>query len=189
MEVDIDDQLRDFLERQLSVYQAALAAYESVGGQPDLSLYTLTAFNAKHLGDLALAKEIYEQYFEVHTTNYAAYDSYGSVLRRMGDLEGAEDAYRKAISLNNDTEDYYMDLVRVLEEMGRDAEVEDVYKDAIKEVGQTRSLLVGLAEWYADHGYCEDAISHYEVALQLAEDEGIAEAIEEDIAEVEESCE
>lgn len=188
MEVDIDDQLRDFLEREISVWQAALAAHESIGTQPDLNLYILIAFNAKNVGDLQVAKEAYDKYFDVHTVNYSAYNSYGSLLRRMGDLEGAEDAYRTAISLNDDVEDYYMDLAQVLTEMGRDEELEDVYKEAIDKAGRSRALVVALARWYADAGYCEDAISHYEVAINLEENEGIVASIKEDLAEVEASC-
>ena len=72
--------------------------------------------------------------------------------------------------------------------MGLLSEVEDTYKDAIAAVGQTQALLVGLAECYEEHGDCESAVSHYEVARQLAEDEVVEAQIDELISEVEATC-
>ncbi|MBT4856804.1 tetratricopeptide repeat protein [Candidatus Uhrbacteria bacterium] len=188
VDVQIEDDLRFFIENELNVWESALAAHDRVGAEPDLNLLLLVAFNAKHLGNLELAKETYDRYFETHTTNYTVYSNYGSVLRLMGDLEGSARAYRQAIALDPDIEAFYMSLVRVLDEMGLHEEVEDVYKDAINEIGQTRALLVALAEWYEEQGDCEKAISHYEVAFDLAETEGIADAVAKDLAAVEASC-
>ena len=188
IDVQIDESLAQFLMSQLHVWQAAIAAQEAVSSEPPLDLYLLAAFNAKNLGDLAAAKDFYDRYFLSHKINFVAYDNYGRLLRQMGDLPGAEVAFRRAIELDPGIEAYYHDLARVLMEQGEDEALEQLYKDAITHVGQTRALLVALAQWYEGVGDCERAVTHYEVARQVAENAEMAQAIQEEIDRVEESC-
>jgi tetratricopeptide (TPR) repeat protein len=188
LDVSIDDDLRVFLEDELGVWQAAIAAHAEVGTQPDLNLYINAALIAKHLGDLGYAKEAYEQYFEYNSINQDVYSNYGNLLRQMGDYLGAEAAYRMAISLDDDSENYYLNLARLYDEMGRTDDILGVYEEAVEKAGRTRPLMVLIAEWYEEDGNCERAINHYELAVEFSEDEGIAAIVQEDLDELEASC-
>ena len=106
----------------------------------------------------------------------------------MEDWDKAEEAYRAAVDLSP-MEEFYMDLVRVIsKDSERADEVKEILEEAVEVLGQTRSLMVNLAEWYWEQGDCERAIAHFNVAKTLAESDSLVDAVQADIDEVEETC-
>lgn len=189
IDTNVSEELTEAIENQLNVALAGIEAAEAEGERPDLNLYTLAAGNAKALGYLEQAKEIYEAYFEYNSINPVAWSNYAQVLMQMGDYDGAEQAYLVTLGFDDATEGYYMAYVRLLEKMGdRDDDIETVLVTAVDQLGQTHSLMVALAEWYVEHGQCERAIDHYEVAATLSGGGELQEVIESDIETVQETC-
>jgi len=188
MEVQSDEATVEILQNQLDQTLAAISAAVQAGESPDLDLFLLAATNAYYLGDLVQAREIYEDYFEKHSINPAAWNSYANILYKMEDWSNAEDAYRTAVELSP-MEEFYMDLVRVIErDSDRFDEVEGILKEAVEILGQSRSLMVSLAGWYEEAGDCERAIAHLNVAKTLAGSDVMEETIQGDIDSVEETC-
>ena len=134
------------------------------------------------LGDLAGAAEAYEQAVEINPLNYPSWASLGDMRKHMGDYIGAELAYTKAIELYPNEDDYYYKLIDLWQRYipERDEDIHDMLVWMIQNLGQDRESLVHLAEWYMDHGEYEEAVSHYEVALQYdPENEDLQEDLEE----------
>ncbi|MBT3230649.1 tetratricopeptide repeat protein [Candidatus Uhrbacteria bacterium] len=189
IEVQSDEATVEYLEQQLEQTLAAMeAAYQS-GETPDLDMFLIAATNAYYLGDLAQAREIYEEYFDYNSINPASWNTYANILYKMEDWDNAEEAYRTALELSP-MEEFYMDLVKVIEkDSERYLEVEELLKEAVEVLGQSRSLMVALASWYEETGDCERSIAHYSVAKTLAESDTLADSVQEDIDRVEETCE
>lgn len=188
IDVQSDEATVEYLQQQLGQSLSAIAASYDAGERPDLNLFMIAATNAYYLGDLAQAREIYEQYFTENAINPAAWNSYGNILYKMEDWQKAEEAYREAVALAP-MEEFYMDLVRVVQkDLDRSADVEEILQEAVEKLGQTRSLMVSLAEYYESVNDCERAIAHYSVAKTLAETDEMKQAIQDDIDHIEASC-
>jgi tetratricopeptide (TPR) repeat protein len=177
------------LEQQLTQALASIKAAKDAGERPDLDLYEIAGTNAYYLGNLSQAREIYEEYFSENSINPAAWNTYGNILYKMEDWANAEEAYRTALNLTP-MEEFYRDLINVIErDESRDAEIESLLLEYIDTLGQTQWVMVELGKWYADHGQCEKAIDHYEVALTLArKNNGPVESIQQDIELIEQNC-
>lgn len=171
-DVEMDEETRNILETRIATTQAAIDAQRG-SDDIDLNLYTNLAFDAILMGDLVLARETYEEYFERNAINYIAWNNYANVLRDMGDTEKAEEAYRKAVELGG-MEEYYSDLIDHIRKNDPDGEREDEVKalleQDVEENGQSSWSMVMLAQWYMDHDDCERALDHYEVAVSLLPD-------------------
>jgi tetratricopeptide (TPR) repeat protein len=189
IEVQSDEATVEYLEQQLEQSLAAIeAAYQS-GETPDLDLFMIVATNAYYLGDLVQARETYEEYFEENSINPAAWNTYANILYKMEDWSNAEKAYRTAVELSP-MEEFYMDLVRVIEkDSERHLEVEEILKEAVEVLGQTRSLMVSLGEYYYETSDCERSIAHFNVAKTLAESDSLVDAVQLEINKVNETCE
>jgi len=143
----------------------------------------LTLGNLKYqLGDLAGAKETYEtKILADYPADAAALENLGQTLYEMQDYEGAELRWRAAISVNP-WEVTYLKLVNLIAEKfpNRQQEIQGILEEAIANLGQSAGLLIRLGDWYADNGQYDRALSHYQVAKQLApEDSSINEKITE----------
>lgn len=139
----------------------------------DLSQW-LTLGNMKYqLGDLAGAKEVYETHILAdHPADGAALENLAQTLYEMQDYEGAELRWRAALSVNP-WEVTYLKLVDLIANKfpERQNEIQSILEEAIVNLGQTPGLLRRLGDWYADNGQYDRALSHYEVAKQLAPDD------------------
>jgi tetratricopeptide (TPR) repeat protein len=177
----VDEQTQEVVGRRLDLSLAALDAQKKDGGDIDLDLYNSIALDAWTLGDLVLAREISEEYFTHNNQNYGAWNHYGNILNAMGDKEGAEAAYLRTIEVAPNVEEYYRDYMNIVaEDPERDEEVKAILEVAIAATGQTSWNMVTLGNWYEEHGECDRAIDHYEVAADLApENENIALDLEE----------
>jgi tetratricopeptide (TPR) repeat protein len=182
---NIDDTTREIVGQRLELSLAALEAQKDVG-DVELDLYTSVIFDAWVMGDLVLARETSEEYFEHNDINYAAWNMYGAVLKEMGDLEGAEDAYMQAIQLNPNVEEYYRDLINVIsEDPERSGDVKEALETLIENAGQSSWSMVTLGEWYRENGECDEAIAHYKVAAGLAPE---LESIQADLESLQKEC-
>lgn len=189
MEVQSDPETVTTLQQQLAQALSSIKASQKAGQQPDLNLYEIAGLNAYYLGDLAQAREIYEEYFTYNSINPAAWSTYGNILYNMEDWVGAEEAYRTALQLAP-MEEFYRDLIQVVShDENRIAEVEDILLNYIDVLGQTQWVMVELGSWYAEDGQCQKALDHYKVALTIARNEsGPVESIEQDIQIIEDTC-
>ena len=181
---------RSYIEGQLNTAQAALAAQISATPDDvDLDLYMTAAWHAAALGDLVLAREIYEDYFTLHAINAAAWNHYGSILMRMEDYVVAEEAFRTAGELAP-SEENYRDLITAVGNTApdgtRDDEIKLILEAGVINVGQTPWFMTELASWYLNHGDCDRAIDHYEVAKGLLPVGN--EAILQDLQAAKERC-
>lgn len=180
-ETQIDDATRATLEQRMATTRAGIAAAEAAGQDPDTTLWLSLADDAYIMGDLVTAREAYEEALNDNSMNPAVWNSYANVTNRMGDLEPAERAYLQAANIAPVTQ-YYMDYVAFLKKHypERDNEVKTVLEYAIDQLGRNETLMVGLAEWYEEHGDCQRAIDHYKVAQSLnPANEGIAQKIQD----------
>ena len=86
-------------------------------------------------------------------------------------------------------EEYYRDYIVLLDRYYPEGERDDdelaALKAGVAEVGQTPWFMVNLGDWYYEHGQCDDAETHYEVAMALAPD---IESIKEDYEIVRARC-
>ena len=185
----IEEDLRILLEQRLATLRAGMEAYAAEGQEIELDTYAFAAETAWYLGDYGTTREMYEALLDRNAINYVTWNNYGNVLKRMGDTDGALDAYYQALSIMG-TEEYYRDYITLLQETypERDEELRDMLERAVTEIGQTPWLMTSLAEWYLDHDDCDRALSHYDVALDIAE-EFAKDSIQDLIDAAEQICE
>jgi len=137
------------------------------------------------LGDLAEAKEIYTtKILADHPADAPALENLGQTLFEMQDYKGAELRWRAAISVSP-WEVTYLKLVNLIAAKfpDRQQEIQVILEEAIANLGQSAGLLLRLGDWYANNGQYDRALSHYQVAKQLAPEDSL---INEKIAEVKE---
>ncbi|MBU4315188.1 tetratricopeptide repeat protein [Patescibacteria group bacterium] len=189
MDVQSDPETVVTLQQQLSQALSSISASKQADQRPDLNLYEIAGLNAYYLGDLAQAREIYEEYFTYNSINPAAWSTYGNILYHMEDWVNAESAYRTALQLAP-MEEFYRDLIQVVSrDESRTSEVEAILFEYIDTIGQTQWAMVQLGTWYAQDGQCQKALDHYNVALTIAKNEGgSVEAIEQDMDAIEQTC-
>lgn len=166
-EVEMDDATREQVTRRMAVTRSALDIARENNEDPDLNLYMVYAFDASLLGDLVLARETYEEFFEYNAINGAAWSNYGRILANMGDDELALNAFAQAITLEHKEADYRSSYELLRERFEKHAEAKALLEEAVQYIGQTPWLMVALGEWYREQGDCAQAIAHYEVAVSL----------------------
>ncbi len=166
----IDEGNRVKFDAKLAEIRSQIAEAEA-GGKRDVSLYLQLGNWLYATGDLGLAAEAYRNILSTNPQDVPALQNLGQTLLEMGDVSGAEQVWRLSLTLEP-SEDYYIRLANLIAENypARQAEVQPLLEDAISTLGQTPALLIRLAMWYEAKGDFDQAISHYEVALQLEPD-------------------
>lgn len=187
-EVSIDEDREAELMRELDSWIVEIQAAYEAGELPEASMLRDAALNAYNLGDLAQAREFYDQYFTQKDNDPAAWNAYGSILQQMEDWDLAEQAFRNAVE-HMPLEEFYMDIIRIVElDDERADEVEGIYLEAIAVLGQTSSLMVNLADHYVDSGKCSQAAVHYSIAKTLVDDDSMKAQIQDSIDQISETC-
>ncbi|MBI2477072.1 hypothetical protein HYV72_02750, partial [Candidatus Uhrbacteria bacterium] len=159
-------QARAQWEAQLDTTLAALVYDES-----DLSQIQTAAILEEQLGLYADARRHMEDVLEKNQINPANWTIYGDIALKMRDYETAELAYAKSLELGVDQQ-----VVAKLEQLWREhlpsqmENIEPLYQDAIAADGQRTFYLVRLAEFYAERGRFDEAVSHMKVAADLDKD-------------------
>jgi len=149
----------------------------------DLSHWLILGNMKYQLGDLSGAKEIFEtKILKDHPDDAPALENLAQTLYEMGDYEGAELRWRAAISVSP-WEVTYLKLVDLIDAKfpARQKEIQGILEEAIANLGQSAGLVRRLGDWYTDNQQYDRALSHYQVAKQLAPDDT---SIDERIAEV-----
>jgi len=164
-----------------SVIAELEASIASQGEEPSLGdmLELGNAYNT--VGKLAEAKEMYGQMLVRVPTDAPALENLGSTLYLMEDYFGAEGAWLAAAEISG-SEPHILRLVTLINEHipEHKAQVKDILEIAIDAVGQTPGFLAALGEWYFEQGEFNRAVSHYEVAVDLApENENLQIRLEE----------
>lgn len=181
-DIEIEETAIHLLEHRITLNQAAIAAAKEAGERPEFVYYENIASEANLLGNLKLARETYEELLALNPIDPVIWNNYGNILMSMGDYVPAGEAFRQAIDLDP-VQEYYRDYITYLERPesgGTDQEVLAALEESIETLGQTPWAMVNLAEWYLEHDDCEQALSHYEVAMQLnPENESIVKDYEE----------
>lgn len=170
----IDAENMAIFEERLAKQQAMVAEGEREIGE------ILVLGNLYYaVGDLAKAKAAYEDILSTNPKDAAALENLGQTLIEMVDYAGAEARLRAAAD-ESAYEPTYLKLADLIDEHfpERRREIQGILEAAIGNLGQTPGLLTRLGKWYADNGMYAEAISHYEVARQLAPDDN---AIEDEI--------
>lgn len=186
-DIQMDEEVRSVLDTRIATSKAAIKAQKG-SSDLNLDLYENLAFDAILRGDLVLARETYEEYFQYNAINYTAWNNYAKVLRDMGDNKKAEDAFKKAIELSP-SEGYYNDLIehirRTQKDEEREDEIFDLLKKGVTDVGQTPFFMVELSRWYMANDDCQNALDHLQVAKTLIPDN---ESLTREIGEVQAQC-
>ncbi|MBI4599193.1 tetratricopeptide repeat protein [Candidatus Uhrbacteria bacterium] len=158
------------LELRIQTLEAAMR--EDTEASEDIS-NMLQLGNLKYAyGDLAGAKEWYERILADHPRDAPALENLGQALYEMGDVTGAEARWRAAIVVNS-YEPTYLKLADLIDERlpEKRSEIGHILEEAIATLGQTPGLLARLGAWYEAQGLYAQALSHYEIALQLDPDD------------------
>lgn len=186
-DLQTNDVTQHYFDHRISVGEAAIEAREAAG-QENMNIVFAVANDADFIGDLVRGREGYEAFLQLNPISYVAWSNYGSVLDRMGDTEGADEAYWQALNLNASAGQFDK-YVRFLERNNADGvydeRLKEIYELSITVLGQEVWNMKGLAEWYLGQGDCEEAVDHYEVALQLAPDDP---GLQNDLDEAKEGC-
>lgn len=189
-DVQMDEATRSMLVQRMATTQASINAFKAAGEEVNTDLYLSLASDAYFLGDLVAARENIEIFLNENAIYFVAWNTYGNILAKMGDLEPAERAYEQAIRLSGGMDEYYLDYADFLERYfpERDEDVKAILEQAVAVLGQKDVFMVRLAEWYLAHDDCDRALSHYEVALDVAENENVNASIREDYQKALEQC-
>mgnify|MGYP001607972595 CR=1 FL=1 len=163
----IDEGNRVKFDAKLAEIRSQIAEAEA-SGKREISLYLQLGNWLYSTGDLGLAEDAYRNILSTNPQDVPALQNLGQTLLEMGDVKGAEQVWRQSLTLEP-SEDYYIRLSNLITEKypARQAEIQKLLEDAIATLGQTPALLIRLAMWYEAKGDFDQAISHYEVALQL----------------------
>ncbi|NBS41416.1 tetratricopeptide repeat protein [bacterium] len=177
---------RGMSEEQLQMFRDRIVTIEATvndneaNGTRDISVILSLANLYYEMGELDTAATWYENILKTNPNDAPALENLGQDLIEQGDYSGAEAAWRKALDIEA-YEPIYLKLADLIDERfpERTAQVQGVLETAIANLGQTPGLLTRLGQWYASQGKLDEAISHYEVAHQLApKDESIAAELE-----------
>ena len=187
-ETSVDDATRALLEQRIATTRASITALESAGEDVPVEMYESLAYDSYLMGDLVTARENYEIILNENPLYYVAWNSYANVLDVMGDYANADHAYLQAVEHAVDIDEYYLDYAKFLgaRYTDRDEDQRLVLEQAVKVVGQTSALMVALAEWYTEHGDCDRAIAHYQVARTA--NPAAAESVDAQIAAARIAC-
>ncbi len=151
-------------DERIVALQAEIAGKETqdIG----LELQLGNAFYA--IGELGKAVEQYDKILATHPTDAPSLENKGQALLEMGDANGALEEWGRAIA-SSPFEGTYLRMVDVLEEQfpERHDSVKILLEDAIATLGQSPALLIRLGKWHESKGELAEAISHYEIAVQL----------------------
>lgn len=122
------------------------------------------------LGNLREARAALREAVDLNPVNYVAWGNLGDTLAEIGDLEGAREAYKKAIEFSNLTV-YLLKYADFLRAKFPDdhAEYERVLLGAVAARGQQPEFISRLADFYMEQGRYQDAVTHYEVLLNLTQ--------------------
>lgn len=188
-EVEQDQVTYKYFEHRINVEEAALEAQQfAYGDDFDWDLYLMIGSDANMIGDMVKAREAYEALLALNPIHYTAWNSYANILMIMGDNDAADEAYYRAIEIVQ-TEENFRDYVYFLEhsypEGEKDERIEEILNLAVTTMGQTRWAMVTLAQWYYDHGDCDRALSHLEIAIANEPD---FESLQTDYDELKAAC-
>lgn len=203
VDVEFQEGDRELLEQRIALGQETINRQRRRGEEIDLNVLFSVARDATTLGDLVLARETYEDYFQENSINPAAWQNYVAVLDQMQDYEAAEDAAKQMLDLQT-TEAGVMRLVRIIEKQNidgsRDEDIRLVLESGMDILDRTPALTVLLGRWHQDQGDCDQALALFEVAKDLREVElteagasadeidQALQAFNDDIASVESQC-
>lgn len=166
----------------MAIFTERIAAAEAAvaEGEREISEILVLGNLYYSVGDLKKAKAAYEDILSSNAGDAAALENLGQTLIEMGDYAGAEARLRAAADVSA-YEPTYLKLADLIQEQfpERQREIQGILEAAIGNLGQTPGLLTRLGKWYADNGKLAEAISHYEVALQL---DPTNDAIKDEIA-------
>ncbi|TAK03549.1 tetratricopeptide repeat protein [Patescibacteria group bacterium] len=159
-------------EERIAAQEAAVAE-----GERDISELLVLGNLYYSVGDLKKAAAAYRDILSSNPNDSAAHENLAQALIEMGDYAGAEAQLRAAADVSA-YEPTYLKLADLIDEHfpARRAEIQVILEAAIGNLGQTPGLLTRLGKWYADNGMLKEAISHYEVARQLAPDDQAIQA-------------
>jgi tetratricopeptide (TPR) repeat protein len=159
------------LQARIDAEVAAIAA-DDKAGTPDLTKVLLLGNYYYEIGDLDNAAKTYRSILATHPKDTPSYENLGQVQLEEGDYAGAEASWKAAVDISP-YEPTYLKLVDLIDKHFPDqnASIETILESAIGNLGQTPGLLTRLGDWYAEKGNLQEAISHYEVAHQLAPDD------------------
>lgn len=132
------------------------------------------------IGELKRAAEQYQDILSTHPTDAPALENLGQTQLEMGDYLGAEMSWVKATDAYPN-ELTYIRLTDLINSYipEHHARVKDALEHGIANLGQTYTMLILLGDWYASEDQYDRAVSHYEVALQLSENEEARKQLEE----------
>lgn len=162
-----EEQLQPIRERIASV--EAEVAQKETDGSRDIGLILSLGNLYYQIGELDTAAAWYRNILKTNPNDAPALENLGQDFLEMGDYVGAEAAWRAALDVEA-YEPVYIKLADLIDEQfpERAADIQGILETAIINLGQTPGLLTRLGRWYAERGMLNEAISHYEVARQLA---------------------
>lgn len=120
------------------------------------------------LGNLREARAALREAVELNPVNYVAWGNLGDVLTEMGDQSGARADYQKAVELSNLSVYIlkYADFLRAKFPDDPD-EYERLLLGAVAVRGQEQDFIARLADFYMEQERYAEAVSHYEVLVQI----------------------
>lgn len=178
VERGLSEEEKQSLRDRISTMETQVNDNEANGAR-DISVILSLGNLYYELGELEVAASWYRNILTTNPADAPALENLGQVLSEAGDYAGAEQSWRAALDIEA-YEPIYLALADLIDQRfpERTAQVQGILEVGIANLGQTPGLLIRLAQWYESQGMLDEAISHYEVARQLApKDERIVEEI------------
>ncbi|MFH1142771.1 MAG: hypothetical protein V1695_03585 [Candidatus Uhrbacteria bacterium] len=164
----LDEETQLIYDNIIAELEASIA---SQGEEPKLNdlLQLGNAYNT--VGQLTKAKETYGKILMRSSNDVPALENLGTTLFLMEDYYGAEEAWLLAAELSG-SEPHILKLVTLINDHipEHKAQVKIILELAIDQLGQTPGFLAALGEWYFEQEDFSRAVSHYQVAADLAPD-------------------
>ncbi len=160
-------------ENRLQFEARILSLQEEISAQETQNIgLELQLGNAYYtIGELGKAVEQYDKILATHPADAPALENKGQTVLEMGDPNGALELWGRAVA-SSPFEGTYLRMADAIEQNfpeRRDA-LKTLLEDAISTLGQSSVLLTRLGKWYEQEGEIAEAISHYEIAVQLDPD-------------------
>ena len=132
-----------------------------------LILYNLLGSAYQNIGNLGLAKEIFDKGLKLEPNNISIMNNLGNVHKNKGNLESAENLFNRIIKLKPEYINAYINLGNIKRDNNDFQAAIDLYSEALKIKNDVPVIHYSLALAHQGIGEFEQAISYAQETLNL----------------------